>query len=361
METLVSLASEKDYLRKNTKWGPANDANGNPRYHNMRFEDALVEENRQWISEFDVFLFIHTAYYVDMARMVDLLSRNQNSVAKLLVHRHKHEQGKLFDGEVEYTSRRGYIVQRNVATGERYTHASMEWLFTSSTKVWRSETGAVTWSFKRVTDETWLVDMAWCPNDLDERYRSYAHHDGPRSATHRMNEESMIETCTLDPPVLPEGEIFTFGGIVCVKPSGLGRSLRLTNMDYYGYLCSAIVGKERSQDTLKDLFALARRENSLTSTFPGAKRFEVPVGDVADHVVAAFLAGVSREIELHSVLQAAQSMLRDHDNLAKGNVVNLTSSSSTFKSAVRVAKEVNDIRRSKDLTTALLEAVDRRT
>nr|QLC27600.1 putative methyltransferase [Erysiphe necator associated abispo virus 1] len=361
METLVSLSSEKDYLRRNTKWGNAIDANGNVRYHEMRLEDALAEENREWIQGFDVFMFIHTAYYVDMARMVDLLSRNPRSIAKLLIHRHKHEQGRLFDGEVEYTSRRGFIVQRNVKTGERYTHQTLEWLFTSATKVWRSERGAITWTFKRVTDETWMVDMAWCPNDLDERFHSYANQQGQRVAAHRMNEESMLDTSPIELPQLPSGEIITFGGIVCVRPTGFARSLRLTNMDYYNYLCSAMVGKGRDENDLKDLFALARRENSLTSQFPGAKRFEVPVEDVADHVTAAFLAGVPREIELHSMLHQAQAMLSKHSKLAKGEVANFTTTGTTFKAGLRVAKELNEVRRSKDTLTALLEAVDKRT
>jgi len=361
METLVTLFSEKDYLRRNTKWGNPVDPAGNIRYHELKLEDALAVENNAWLANFDVFLFIHTAYYVDMGNMVDLLSRNPRSVAKLLVHRHKFEQGKLFDGEVEYTSRRGFIVQRNVATGERYTHATLEWLFTSTTKVWRSERGALTWTFKKVTDETWMIDMAWCPNDLDERFAAYRHMSTAREAAHRMNEESMIETSVLDSPALPAGEILTCGGIVCVKPAGFGRPLRLTNMNYYSYLSSAMVGKSRTSSDLKDLYALARRENSLTSTFPGAKRFEVPVEDVADHVTAAFLAGVPREIELFSVLQAAQSMLAEHDKLASGNTLNFTTKGTAWKSGLQVVKEVNEIRRSKDTLTALLDAVDKRT
>jgi hypothetical protein len=363
METLVQLSSEKDYLRQNTKWGATHDALGQIRYHTMSMEDLLDAQNAAWVTEFDVFFFIHTAYYVNMNDMVELLSRNKRSIAKLIVHRHSKEEGTMFDGEIDYTSRHGYIVQRNVETGERYIHSSMEWLFTSTTKVWRSARGAVTWTFKRVTADTWIIDMAWCPNDLDERYSSYVHQlNSPAAAAHRMNEESLIDVSPpMTTPSLPGAIVETFAGVTIVKASGLQKPLRITNAKFYEYLASNVVGKKRDPEHLADLFALARRENSLTSTFPGSRRFEVPVDQVADHVMAAFLSGIDREADLLSVLRIAEDTVSNHRKMLEGDTFNVDSTRARVKTGLKVVKEFNEVRRANDTFTAIIDSIDRRT
>nr|QLC27601.1 putative methyltransferase [Erysiphe necator associated abispo virus 2] len=364
METVVNLQTEKDYLRRNTKWGPLHDAAGAVRYHTMGIDDLVDVANAGWVAQFDTLLMIHTGYYVDMAKLATLLSRGERTVAKLIVHRHRSEQGKLFNGEVEYVNRHDFVVQRNVVTGERYIHPSLEWMFRSTSKVWRCATGALTWTYKRVTDETWIIDVSACPVDLDERFDAYVHqYEGDRSrAAARMNDESLLDVAmTVRPPSLPDSDVSTDGGVVLLKPSGLGRQLRLTNMPYYEYLYSSMVGKPRDKANLSDLFALARRENSLTSTFPGSRRFEVPPDEVADHVIAAFLSGVQRETELLGVLRAADKDVSVMTKLASSEHLDVSTNRGKIKTAIKGAKAFNEIRTARDTFSAILETVDRAT
>jgi len=364
METLVSLETEKDYLRQATKWGPTHDDQGAVRYHLMGLADIRDHANADWLSQYGVFLLVHSGYYVPMDTLAYLLSLSERSVAKLVIHRHKDEQGKLFNGECEYVNRNDFVVQRNVVTGERYVHPSLEWMFRSVSKVWRTPLGAFVWSFKKVTDETWIIDVTSCPVDMDERYGAYLRMYGGdvRAACGRMNEESMMDIqSTYRLPSVAGADVKTVGGVVCLFPDGKEVPIRLTNLNYFEYLSSSMVGKPRNKATLSDLFALARREVALTSSFPGSKRFDVAPDEIADHVVAAFLSGVDRETELMSVLRTADEAVAVLDKLTSGNVFNVSSTKGRVRTALRVAQEFNEVRRSRDTATALLESLDRVT
>lgn len=364
METVVSLTSEKDYLRQATKWGPQYDANGAIRYHHLGLDDLLDAGNADWLRQYGIFLFVHTGYYLPMDAVAYLLSLGERSVAKFIVHRHKDEQGKLFDGEVEYVNRNEFVVQRNVATGERYVHPSLEWMFRSVTKVWRTQHGALVWTFKKVTDETWIIDIALCPNDLDERYTAYLRQYGGdvNAACNRMNDESLMDIQhTYRLPSVPGAGVKSVGGIVYLEPQGTQVPIRLTNLSYYEYLSASMIGKPRNKATLHDLFALARREIALSSSFPGSKRFEVQPDEVADHVVAAFLSGVDRETELLSVLRTADEATATLDKLSSNDTFELQTNRGRLRTAVKVTKEFNEIRRAKDTFSAILDTVDRVT
>jgi hypothetical protein len=361
METVVSLATEKDYLRQATKWGPLYDQNGNVRYHNMDVNDLVDPANADWIRAYDVLLFIHTGYYIPMDMVARILHLGERTVAKFIIHRHKDEQGKLFNGECEYVNRNEVVVQRNVATGERYVHASLEWMFRSVTKVWRTPFGAVAWTFKKVTDETWIIDIAACPNDLDERFGAYHREANDLNyACKRMNEESLMDIQhTYRLPHVSGASVKTVGGVVCLYPDGMRVPLQLTNMAYYEYLTSSMIGKPRDKASLQDLFALARRENALTSTFPGSKRFDVPPDQVADHVVAAFLSGVERETELLAVLRSADEAVAVMDKLRSERAFDVHTNRGMVRTALKVTKELNEVRRAKDTFTAILDTIDR--
>jgi hypothetical protein len=361
MEALCSVFTEKDELRAATKWGDPVALDGRVRYREMLPVDLLRGNEIDATKEFDVFLFIHTLYYVDFEFLASLLAlRPRKSVYKAVIHRHKDEKGRMFGGEIEYVKKHGFVVQTNVETGERYTHRDMEWMFTSRSKVWRSATGAITWTFKKVTEETWIIEGASCPNNLDERFRAYEHQFGAEEAAMRMNEEDLLPS-NADGKFLPEiagAKTENIGGIIVVTPEETKVPIPIKHFAFFEYLATSMVGKPRDEERLRDLYALARRENAVTSTFPGAKKFNVPHYDVADHVHLAFHAGCKRETMLLSAFAATAAERRQHDRLANGASLNIGSAHGVVGTALKAARVVNNSMRAKNTFGAILDEVD---
>jgi len=361
METLVHRETEKDYLRAATKWGPANDVTGVPRYHDMSIDDVLDPANQEWASSFGVYMFVHTGYYIPMTKIAQLLANNKQAIAKFVVHRHRAEQGELFGGEVEYVSRHGFVVQRNIQTGERYIHPSLEWMWSSTSKVWRDDKNALTWTFSKVTDDTWILDIAWCPNDLDERFRSYVNqHTGDAlAAADRMNSEALIDSAMQ--PRLPQfaaAVVRSVAGVLLVEHPRFIKPLKITHQPFFEYLAGSVVGKQRDAGLLAELFALARRENALSSTFPTAKRFSVRHDEVAAHVTAAFISGVGDEDALLDIVAAYKEERVVHARKLMDRTHEVNSTRGRIGAAVEVAKVINDAARSRNATGHLLDFIE---
>jgi len=362
METLCSIFTEKDELRAATKWGEPLAPDGRVRYREMFPQDLLRGDEIEATREFDVFLFIHTLYYQDLVLLAALLAlRPRKSVFKAVIHRHKEERGRMFGGEIEYVKQNGFVVQTNVETGERYTHRDMEWMFTSRSKVYRSGEHAFTWTFKKVTEETWIIEGASCSPRLDERFNAYVNSEGGVvRAAQRMNAEDLLPSNADGKylPVIAGAKSANVGGVIVITPYETGVPIPIKHFAFYEYLATSMVGKPRDEERLRDLYALARRENAVTSTFPGAKKFNVPHEDVADHVHLAFHTGVPRETMLLSAFAATKEQRRQHDRLANGANLNLGNAHGILGSALTVARVTNNARRAKDTFGAILDGVD---
>jgi hypothetical protein len=361
MEALVSYFTEKDELRGALKHGDPLAADGRVRYREMTMEDLLRGNEIDNTKTFDVFLFINTLYYVDLHALSSLLAlRPRKSVFKAIIHRHKEDRGRMFGGEVEYVKKHGFVVQTNVATGERYTHRDMEWMFTSRSKVWRSGEHAFTWTFKKVTDETWIIEGASCSVDRDERFRAYRHAHGAEEAAKRMNEEDLLPSNADGKylPVIAGAKTENVGGVIFVTPEETGVPIPIKHYDFFEYLATSMVGKPRDEERLRELYALARRENARTSNYPGSKCFNVHHDDVADHVHLAFHAGVARETMLLSAFASTAAERRRHDRLANGAALNVKTSQGLASTGMMVARVTNNAMRAKDTFGAILDGID---
>lgn len=362
MEALCNVFTEKDELRAAMKWGAPVANDGRVRYREMALRELLEGRNIDTTREYDCFVFVHTLYYIDFDELAAILAlRPRATTFKAIIHRHKEEKGRMFGGEIEYVKQHGFVVQTNVETGERYTHRDMEWMFTSRSKVWRSHGGhAITWTFKKVSEETWIIEGASCNPRLDERYRAYCHSMGESQAAGRMNEEDLLPSNADGKylPVFAGATTTNVGGIIVVTPEETGVPIPIKHYDFFEYLATSMVGKPRDEERLRDLYALARRENSVTSTFPGAKKFNVPHADVADHVHLAFHAGMERENMLLSAFASTHAVRRQHDQLANGKALRLGDSQGVVSSVLRVATVTNNARKAKDTFGAILEGID---
>jgi hypothetical protein len=361
MEALFWAYTEKDSLRAAMKNGDPVAPDGRVRYREMQIEDLLRGNEIEATKLYDHFIFVHTLYYVDFAVLAALLAlRPRQTTFKAIIHRHKDEKGRMFGGEIEYVKKHGFVVQTNVATGERYTHRDMEWMFTSRTKVWRSAEHAICWTFKKVTEETWIVEGTSCPPDMDERFRALRNQFGSEEAAARMNEEDLLPS-NADGKVLPEiagATVVNVGGVIVVTPDETGIPVPIKHYEFYDYLATSMVGKLRDPDTLRELFALARRENATTSTFPGAKKFKVHHDDVADHVHLAFHTGVKRETMLMSAFASTYQQRRELNRLANGANLDISTNHGIVSTALRVASVANTSIHAKNTFGAILDGID---
>lgn len=127
LDTYVSLASAKDYLRKNTKWGPELDGQRrrytigpiiSNRWHQTA--DSSIAENR------DGFLSVHTGYYYQPAEVLSVLKKSPNATMTMVMHRFVGRDGSFNNDELKWVKEtvgdREQVTQTNVATGERYVH-----------------------------------------------------------------------------------------------------------------------------------------------------------------------------------------------------------------------------------------------
>jgi hypothetical protein len=361
MEALIAYFTEKDELRGAMKNGEPVAPDGRVRYREMVIDDLLRGNEVDATKEFDVFLMVHTLYYIDFHALSSLLAlRPRKSVFKAIVHRHKDEKGRMFGGEIEYVKKHGFVVQTNVATGERYTHRDMEWMFTSRTKVWRSGEHAITWTFKKVTDETWIIEGASCTVDRDERFRAYRHSHGAEEAARRMNEEDLLPSNADGKylPIIAGATTENVGGVIFVTPKETGVPIPIKHYDFFEYLATSMVGKPRDEERLRELYALARRENARTSNYPGSKCFNVHHDDVADHVHLAFHAGVERETMLLSAFASTAAQRRRLDKLANGASLDVKTSHGLVSAGMTVARVTNNAMHAKNTFGAILDGIE---
>jgi len=139
LDTYVSLASPKDYLRMRTKWG-SQTVGGRKRYHLggiisnrwSQSDDAHVARNR------DGFLSVHTGYYYTPAEVLEVLKVSPEATLTMIMHRFVGKSGSLNDGELQWKKesvegRTDEVTQVNTGTGETYRHPDNNMWFDKST------------------------------------------------------------------------------------------------------------------------------------------------------------------------------------------------------------------------------------
>jgi len=159
-------------------------------------------------------------------------------------------------------------------------------------------------------------------------------------------------------PVFAGATTVSVGGVIFVTPEETGVPIPIKHFDFFEYLATSMVGKPRDEERLRELYALARRENAKTSNYPGSKCFNVHHDDVADHVHLAFHAGMDRETMLLSAFASTAAKRRQHDRLANGAALTINTSQGLVSTGMRVARVTNNAMRAKDTFGAILDGID---
>lgn len=306
------------------------------------------------------FMFIHTLYYIsddDLAKMLTI----PGSRAVAVVHRHAADSGTLMQGESTYAKINGCVEQVNCQTGERYVHRDLSYLFTSRTKVVHTSQGAYTWTMHKVTDDTWIIVLVGCVS-RDERFNKRTKEIGTNGAAEEMNQAALAPTHFPHPSlaILPKAQCTLVGGVPVIKLEGTHLpEVRVSSPDMLEFLCSSIAGKPRNAVTYNDLFSLARSHLENGTSFAGKIGFRCPSGEIAGHVTLAFLSGLGNETELLRAVACYHTWAREHHALLDMSAVVVNQDAPTGgRAALSLAKRINIARKSGDVISGVLDALD---
>jgi len=113
IDTLVKMHSAMDAVRAKTKWGPERDDAGFPRYAYGGL-DSIPPDH------FDVFMSVHTLYYMTMREIALLLSINKNARLVALVNYSPEQCGTLY-GELKFSKSGGITTQTSRMVRSMFT------------------------------------------------------------------------------------------------------------------------------------------------------------------------------------------------------------------------------------------------
>jgi hypothetical protein len=173
IDTVVQLATAKDYIRKATKWGPAVSDKGVTRYIESDIRD-LPSKHAAQMALYDGLLSFHTLYYYrEMGQLAKLLNSTKGKILTAIIHKFDGTKGNLNKGEQEWVKevKSGIptITQTNVHTGETYEHPSPDIWFNS--KAWAPmfiededlDAPALAWTMNRQCDDSYIVTIVAVP------------------------------------------------------------------------------------------------------------------------------------------------------------------------------------------------------
>jgi hypothetical protein len=365
-----SIMTEKDELRA-LGWGPLTYPDGRLRRiespPGTRVLDAFPMDGIGGLvnmPELDTSMLTwycgHTLYYLSDEEIVSLLSLPKSRIVAT-IHRHPNVSGEMFAGECTYAKKDSMVEQVNKLTGERYVHRDLSFLWDSTTKVQRVANGAYTWTFHMVSQDTWNIVITACSHTRDERYPARARAVGPWQAAAEMNEHSVQPTPFPHPALaaMPAATCKMVGGIPLIAFKGADLPpVKLTCPALFDFLCVSVAGKPRDTERLRDMFALARSHIANGSEFPGKRNFVVEPSQIADHVMLAFVSGLTREIEVMRALEGYRIGVKEQAALLDGAAVVVSTDrvETAGKSVFSIAKRINSARKRGDTFDGILEA-----
>lgn len=162
--SFVELITPKDYIRKNTKWGPQFNANGDFRWVNWPVRD-IPRDFADVGDTVDGIISIHTAYYYDPQEIINLLAWAPRANFHALMHKFDGYSGTLNNKEQRWIKEpRGsqmIITQTNVASGEQYNHPDNSWWYEHDSHALDHD--AMGWTINLMCDETYHITATHCP------------------------------------------------------------------------------------------------------------------------------------------------------------------------------------------------------
>jgi len=277
---LYTLATPKDYIRYQ-KPGP----------RDFKYDIEKVCDRSHALGKIDHLTCTHALYYLTMDEVSRIVNVAPERRLSALVHRHSQTHGYLNQGEQEYwVDEFGKVTQVNVATGEKYTHPSLEALFHQGSA--KGAYGGVAWTIRAAGGDAFIIDFVGCPNEICEVYKPLA----------------FLKPETWEEYQYSNVSVKKFLGWTWMTASTQAGNIRIEDLDLFSKLRRYVAGKQRTPRLKTESMNYARRlcNKADIISIHGGGAHEIPVASMADYVEVAFY------IDVKSELDAALSFHKDN-------------------------------------------------
>jgi len=179
-------------------------------------------------------------------------------------------------------SEEGIVTQKNVLTGETYSHPSLEALFHQQSA--RTRYGGLTWTIKKLGGDTFLLQFVGCPREVAEVFKPLNH----------FKKETRTEW------TFENTRVRKFLGWTWMYTTRNGKEFLLEDVDLYDKLRRYVAGKPRTARMKSELSNYARRliNKADIISIHGGGCHEINVGRLSDYVEAAFYVDARHELEV---------------------------------------------------------------
>jgi len=356
IDTLVCKLTASDYFRAATKWGAPYDDDGAPRYIEQQTPEEYLDPD--FLAQYDGAMSVHVDYYLTHEQRLKLLrGLGEGKIYSAQQHKFKMGETLMFDGEISVLNDGESLIQTNRETGRAYPSPSNDWIWTSASKVYRAvvdgEPLAYQWDLEKFTADTWIIKYNLVPYDLDSTIKTRIARASnlPSGPTEESVVQATRQVFAKSNAEDQEGPLHTYKKTISVKcgsvtrvgslmnivtPTGT-KAFNITNEPFFEYLKSQSVGRPKTDETLRQLFTIARRDIA-SSTFPGTTKFQVVADEVEDHVFAAFISGLNDSISNMSVIALLSKDLKLHASLSA--TATTTQHATDARSALRLGVSV---------------------
>jgi hypothetical protein len=359
LDTFCKVLSTKDSIRAKTRWGPQV-KDGVTRWEEMTLYDMYRnDESRQRFAQYDVFLMNHVIYYYTFEEVNKLLQLNPDSVLYATIHKLDGQKGSINCGEQEFEKDfvTGKVVQRNVETGETYSHADPAPWF--SRFAYADEHGAMAWTVNKGCDDTYVLTVTSTDPRLVEES---CWRDGKIHCKNQFGEEEVIVVTSpevADPPpaygvkVVELRAADLFGG-----SEGRVKKVPITYPELFETLKHHMLNKPRNIRTLQDLTAKAHREVGNNVIQGGSKpKVKISPEVLSMHIAAAWADGARLEDELFTFANSHNENIASWNRNISGNSIVVTKTN-IGKQVLRFAALANGTYKSKDRVGMVLEHLE---
>lgn len=268
---LYTLATAKDYIR-----------NQNVTDRDILFDMEKLCDPTSVLGKINRVSSTHSLYYLSLEQIGRIVNTSKKRKLSGLIHRHKDVHGFLNSGEQEYwVSEKGIVTQANVATGEKYTHPSLEALFHQQSA--KTVHGGVTWTMRAAGGDSFIFDFVGCPNEICGNYTPL------RFLSPESWEEIRFSSISVK----------KFLHWTWMQASINEGKVTIEDVDLFSKLRRYVAGKQRTPRLKTETMNYARRlcNKADIISIHGGGAHEIPVASMTDYVEIAFYVDVRNELE----------------------------------------------------------------
>jgi len=324
-------------------------ANGVSRWEEMTLYDMYRnEKNRDRFSQYDFFLMNHVLYYYTFSEITKLLNLNPDSVLYATVHKLDGQSGTINCGEQSFVKDfvTGKVTQKNVETGETYSHNDPAPWF--SKFAYADANGAIAWTVNKGCDDTYVLTITatetrlvpqdcWdggnviCKDKDTNEVLVLRNPDSAEPPPAYAVEEVVLKTSDFLPGYHEEKEV----------------RITISHPELYKKLKHFMTYKPRNEQTLKDLTAKAHREAGNNTLVGSNGKVDIDPDDLKRIIACAWRHGTQLEDEMiRFVSQDSGGSIRSLNSSLSGKPMFVTSNN-VVKQVAKFALLLEGVRSAK--------------